>query len=145
MTGVSKWVLSRRRLIYGVGTNDADYVTAPMVEGKQKVCPYYRKWLGMLQRGYCPKFKAKMPTYQDCYVDNSWLLFSNFKKWMQSQDWEGKDLDKDLLMPGNKAYGPETCVFLDRGINNLLKPNAKGVSFDRFCGKFAANCYVEGH
>jgi len=144
VSGVSKWVLSRRRLIYGVGINDADYVTSPMIEGKQRVCPYYRKWLAMLQRGYCLKFKGKMPTYAGCSVDSSWLLFSNFKKWMQSQDWRGKDLDKDLLVPGNKVYGPETCVFLDRSINNLLKPNAKGVSFDRFCGKFAANCYVNG-
>ena len=39
---------------------------------------------------------------------------------MEKQDWEGKFIDKDLLFPGNKVYGPDTCVFVTRQLNNLF-------------------------
>ena len=39
---------------------------------------------------------------------------------MTSQDWEGKELDKDLLVPGNRLYSPETCIFISKKLNNLL-------------------------
>ena len=44
-----------------------------------------------------------------------------FREWMMSQDWEGKDLDKDLMIPGNKVYSSDTCVFIPHGMNNLIK------------------------
>ncbi|WCO82202.1 hypothetical protein vBPpSSYP_220 [Pseudomonas phage vB_PpS_SYP] len=43
-----------------------------------------------------------------------------FREWMMQQDWENKDLDKDLLLPGNKVYGPDTCVFVDKATNYFL-------------------------
>ena len=42
-----------------------------------------------------------------------------FKDWMENQDWEGNQLDKDLLFEGNKVYGPKTCVFVTRMVNNF--------------------------
>lgn len=39
---------------------------------------------------------------------------------MIAQPWEGRQLDKDLLMPGNKYYSPETCVFICQEVNKLL-------------------------
>tara|TARA_R110000851_G_C12735284_1_gene530225 strand:- start:113 stop:523 length:411 start_codon:yes stop_codon:yes gene_type:complete len=53
-------------------------------------------------------------------VVEEWLTFSKFRKWMIAQDWEGNQLDKDLLIEGNKMYGPETCVFVCRELNSLL-------------------------
>ncbi len=32
-------------------------------------------------------------------------------------------LDKDSLIPGNKTYSPESCVFVDIVVNNKHKPN----------------------
>lgn len=39
---------------------------------------------------------------------------------MEVQPWEGNQLDKDILHPGNKQYGPETCVFVTRKLNMFL-------------------------
>ena len=120
----------RRKLLYGVGINDSDYTTYKKTlieykDNKQKyntiwVCPYLSCWRSMLQRCYSEVYKKRQPTYKDCYVCDEWLTFSNFKSWMESQDWEGKHLDKDLLVCNNKVYSPETCVFVPRCINNFM-------------------------
>jgi hypothetical protein len=39
---------------------------------------------------------------------------------METQDWVGKQLDKDLLNKGNKVYSPKTCIFVSNRVNNLL-------------------------
>ena len=111
----------QRRLLYGVGINDAKYVVSYKDEqGRTQTCPYYRTWAGMLGRCFSSSFQAKRPTYSGCTVDASWKLFSNFKLWMQAQDWVGKVLDKDLLSWDNKHYGPSTCLFISHALNNLL-------------------------
>ncbi|AMR57359.1 putative restriction endonuclease [Pseudomonas phage vB_PsyM_KIL3b] len=111
---------SKPKLVQGVGTNDADYVVQPMVNGKQVVCPFYNRWYAMIKRCYSEKELKKHPEYRDKYVCSEWLLFSNFKAWMETQDWKGKHLDKDLLVQGNKVYSPETCVFVPAWLNSLL-------------------------
>src|SRR3990167_62339 len=110
-------------------------------------CPFYTRWVGMLERGYSLKFKDKAPTYKDCTVCEEWLTFSSFKAWMEQQDWEGKQLDKDLLVRGNKLYSPETCVFISRQVNNFLIERdfdrgdyLIGVSWYKAYSKFMANC-----
>lgn len=108
-------------LIYGVAINDADYrVIHTNTEGKQVKCPIYAKWMSMLTRVYDSKIHLKRPTYAGCSVHPDWLLFSNFRQWMLQHNWEGKHLDKDLLVPGNKEYGPNTCLFVSDALNNLL-------------------------
>lgn len=116
-------------LIYGEGINDSDYVVQlkeyQIIDGVKKqvvvwTCPFYTRWKGVLERCYSPKWHKKFPTYKECTVHESWKVFSNFKAWMENQDWEGKHLDKDLLLPGNKIYGPTTCVFVDPIVNLFL-------------------------
>lgn len=122
-----------KRLIYGVGINDSK---STYIEGKR--CKYYVTWKSMLQRCYSLKYKNKNPTYANCSVCDEWLTFSNFKAWMVKQNWEGKDLDKDILIEGNKIYSPETCFFISRRINTLLNVSKKrigslplGVTFNK--------------
>lgn len=122
--------LKRGKLVCGVGINDADYVVKVMetigyVDGKQRrrlvwICPSYRIWVNMLVRCYNEKFHTKNSTYKGCSVYEEWLTFSNFKAWMETQDWQGKQLDKDLITEGNKVYSPDTCVFVSVKINNFL-------------------------
>lgn len=110
----------QRKPILGFGINDADYIVQPRVNGKQYKCPFYVRWKSMIERCYSKKLHEKYPTYKDCTVCSEWLLFSNFKSWMEGQDWKGKQLDKDLLIQGNKVYSPSTCIFINLDINLLL-------------------------
>ncbi len=74
----------------------------------------------MLMRCYSEKYQAKAPTYAGCTVCDEWLMFSNFKGWMQTQNWLGLHLDKDILIRGNKIYRPEACAFVTLETNNFL-------------------------
>lgn len=108
-------------LLYGVATNDADYqVVYKDDQGKRVICPYYARWKAMLVRVYDPKYLSHSPTYEGCTLHPNWLMFSNFRKWMSLQDWPDKHIDKDLLIQGNKEYGPDTCLFISAALNNLL-------------------------
>ena len=74
----------------------------------------------MLNRCYGIKYQERQPTYNGCVVCDEWLTFSNFKAWMEKQGWKGKQLDKDLLKPGNKVYSPDTCIFVTKEVNVML-------------------------
>lgn len=112
--------LANRKLMCGVGINDAWYMVRREVNGKPQMCPFYKKWVGMLRRCYSKKWHSEHPTYKDCTVCDEWLTFSNFRSWMIGQDWQGKALDKDILVQGNKVYSPAFCIFVTQEINNLL-------------------------
>jgi len=137
-----------KRLIYGVGTNDSNYVTKPTtIDGFRIPCPFYVKWLDMLTRCYSEKLHKRTPSYIGCTVCADWLVFSKFKSWMIEQDWRYKELDKDLLIQGNKLYSPDTCLFIEKEINLLLTDRKKvqgklkkGVSFHKKTGKIRAQC-----
>jgi len=137
---------SKRKLVFGVGINDADYSVSPVTSlGKQVRCGYYKTWADMLRRCYDVNLKLKYPTYAECIVCEDWKYFSKFKSWMETQDWEGKQLDKDLLIRGNKLYSPDTCVFVELKINSFLLENDKtrgqypiGVSFHKIVGKYTS-------
>jgi len=120
--------IANRHPVFGVGVNDADYHTNLLVRGKKIMCPLYRRWADMLKRCYSLKYQKNQPTYIDCSVCDEWLVFSNFKRWMEKQDWQGKELDKDIINPGNKIYSPENCSFVDRSLNSLLndRKSARG-------------------
>lgn len=137
----------KRNLVFGVGINDANYIVGPTINGKQVWCEFYTQWTGMIKRCYSDHYHKLYPTYKECSVCEEWLLFSAFKNWMETQDWQGKDLDKDILIEGNKIYSPEGCVFVDHHTNNLLlyRSNYRGkyplgVYFHKSSGLFRAKC-----
>lgn len=111
-------------LVVGVGINDGEPVREYVFEnGKYKlvwICSFYRRWSDMLTRCYSEKYKIRQPTYVGCSVCEEWVVFSNFKSWMETQDYEGKHLDKDLLVCNNKVYSPETCCFVTKEVNSFL-------------------------
>ena len=149
--------LTTPKLVLGVGINDADYVVQKFeylgyVNGKRKYrlvweCPFYRTWENMLKRCYSDKFQERNPTYKGCSVSEEWERFSNFRGWMVLQDWEGKDLDKDLLFEGNKVYSVDTCVFVSRMVNSFTIDCGAvrgewmiGVYWNKRANKFKSQC-----
>jgi hypothetical protein len=146
-----------KKLVCGVGISDAGYVVkvteeVGYIEGKRKrktvwVCPFYRAWTNMLMRAYSDEYKARQPTYEGVTVCEEWHTFSIFKAWMETQDWEGKQLDKDILFSGNKVYAPEACVFVSSLVNKFLVSRAAarglykiGVHWVESKRKFKAEC-----
>ena len=150
-----------KKLKYGVAINDADYQTSifSIVKNSDGTrtfslewrCPFYKKWEDLIARCYSEQFKSRRPTYVGCSVCEEWLTFSNFKSWMETQDWRGKVLDKDFLSSkNNKVYSPETCVFIDPALNSFILDSAKsrgkylqGVDFHKHTQKFRARCGAE--
>lgn len=140
MTGIN---ISIRKPIFGIGINDADYVTKPYVTingtKKQVMCPYYSKWNSMIMRCYSDKYHIKKPTYIGCTVCNEWLSFMTFRSWMIQQtylDVDGKILvlDKDLLDKYNKIYSPSTCVFVTQAVNSFMNENDANRNEDGLIG-----------
>jgi hypothetical protein len=144
--------MKKPRKFYGVGINDANYVVYPTgPDGKRVRCPYYHTWMRMLQRAYCPKWHARNPTYIGVTVCEEWHSFMAFRAWMMTQDWQGKQLDKDIIAPGNKVYSPDTCVFVSQALNLLLLDRAAsrgewpiGVCWRKAHKKFRAQIATAG-
>lgn len=135
------------KLLFGVGLNDRKFPTYDLVNGVRVMSPYYRKWAAMLERCYSTYNEKKHITYQECYVAEEWLTLSNFRCWMESQDWQGNELDKDLLVKGNKVYSPDTCIFISHTVNAFVVDCGSerfglmtGISFHSKTNKFNAKC-----
>ena len=88
----------------------------------------YTVWKGVIGRSFNSDFKESFPHYKDVTVCEEWLNFQNFATWFYEQgfhnwkDMKGRSyqLDKDVLVKGNKVYSPETCCFVPSEINLLL-------------------------
>lgn len=101
----------------------------------------YYKWKNMIQRCYDKKVHKKYkPEYKDKSVCEEWLNYSNFKIWFDEHYVPSKnnqiDLDKDLLVQGNKVYSPETCVFLLHYQNTMFERSAKDKIYEKEDGTF---------
>ena len=93
------------------------------------------------------KYLESNPSYIDTSVCSEWLYATAFKKWMEQQDWHGKCLDKDIVVPGNKLYSPETCAFVLPATNKFVTARDAsrgdypiGVTLFKRTGKYKAQC-----
>ena len=145
------------KLVFGVGVNDLGYRTQvweelPKYGGKRVLksvfrCKYYTTWRNMLERCYSKKSLESRPTYNGTSVCSEWLSATAFKKWMEEQDWQGKSLDKDIIVHGSKLYSPETCAFVLNATNLFVTARDAsrgeypiGVSLYKPAGKYRALC-----
>lgn len=86
-----------------------------------KKAPAYRTWGNILMRCYDPSYSVRNPTYTGCTVAPEWHNFQVFAEWYHAQTiCKGWELDKDLIVKGNKVYSAETCSFVPQEINYLL-------------------------
>lgn len=108
-----------KSLVCGVGINDYDGQVK--INGEHLVS--YKFWRHMLKRCYSESSLKKNVAYIGCSVCDEWKYYTNFKKWFDEnapKDMSGYNLDKDLIVHGNKIYSPDTCCFLPRELNNML-------------------------
>ena len=105
--------------VCGVGIVGIKY---PISEGGVQI-KEYTLWNSMLKRCYSDFSKKKRPTYEGCKVSDKFKSYEYFYEWCYSQigfGVEGWQLDKDLLIKGNKIYSEDFCVFLPHEINTVL-------------------------
>lgn len=131
-------------LVLGVGLNDRRYPAK--VNGKHLM--EYHLWWHFLQRCYNRKVQEKHPTYIGCEASENFKNYSYFYEWAREQTGFGQkgfELDKDLILKGNKIYSEDVCLFLPSSLNLLLtsRKNLRGslpvgVSFHR--NGFQAQC-----
>ena len=83
----------------------------------------YTLWCSMLERCYSDVYKNKYQTYEGCEVSGNFLYYEYFYEWCNKQigfGVDGFELDKDLLIKGNKVYNENACIFIPQEINSLL-------------------------
>jgi hypothetical protein len=85
----------------------------------------YLIWSDMLRRCYDTELHEKRPSYKNCTVHKDWHNFQNFAKWFEENYIENYSLDKDILIKGNREYGPITCCFVPPDINILFANTIK--------------------
>lgn len=136
--------------IFGIGyIGEGKYKTRE----NYKLTKAYGTWHCMLQRCYEPYTINKHLTYIDCYVCDEWLCFQNFAEWYEENMYECNnecmELDKDILIKGNKIYSCDTCLLVPQRINTLfIKCDAKrgnlpvGVCWNKATNKFCAHCNI---
>lgn len=134
--------------VMGVGMVGTKYP----VKVNDKHLKEYVAWRGVIERCYDIEYKQNHTTYINVGCCEEWLYYENFYDWLHGQEnfykWYNGDkwnIDKDILIKGNKLYSPETCCLVPNRVNKLfIKSNAMrgglpiGVSKDR--GKFKALC-----
>ena len=138
--------------VCGVGVVDVDF----RVHIGKKAIWQYQLWQNMLERSFSDKLKLRRPSYQDVTCCDEWLSFANFLEWLNKEvGYSGKpsgfELDKDLIIKGNKIYSPEACSFAPTAVNSLLNDCGagrgeypQGVNYHKHTGKFVVQLSVDG-
>lgn len=111
------------KTVYGVGMIGKKYP----VSINKKITKEYTAWSGILDRCFEKDYKEKHPTYIDVTCCDEWLLYENFYEWLHSQENFDKwlngsrwNIDKDILIKGNKIYSSDTCCLVSANVNNLF-------------------------
>lgn len=129
-------------MVHKVGYNGGD---RSLIETNFKI---YQVWCSMLQRCYSQKNEVLKRNYKDCTVSEGFKHFPTFLEWWLEKS-KGVDiklqLDKDILVKGNKTYSEDTCALVPRDINMLCIKRDKargdlpiGVTYCKYSKKYKA-------
>ena len=86
----------------------------------------FQLWKNMLKRCYSEVSFKKSPSYEQCLTSETFNHYQQFKTWCNKQLGFGNtgwELDKDILVKGNKVYSEDTCCFVPPEINCLMTNN----------------------
>jgi hypothetical protein len=136
--------MGKSKGVYNIGYNSGGKHQVN-INGKQT--KVYTTWKSMFVRCYSKINLLDRPTYIGCYVINEWHDFQVFADWFYENYTDGWELDKDILVKGNKVYGPETCCFVPKEVNQIFTSVRKGkypigVSFHRNNQKFISQIKI---
>lgn len=107
----------------------------------------YSSWKRIIQRGRDGSAIQKVNTnYVGCSIHDDFLDFQKFANWHTQQigyNIAGYAIDKDILVVGNKEYGPETCILVPPVLNSFFvlaptKELPRGVRADPAGGGYRA-------
>lgn len=108
----------------------------------------YKTWNGILSRCYMSERQDNQQSYKECSVCEEWHNFQNFAQWYDDNYYEVEgdktQIDKDILVKGNKVYSPETCLLVPQKVNLLFVKGDKvgdlpiGVGRCETTGKYLA-------
>lgn len=94
-------------------------------------------WESMLERAYSDKYNQPQSSYFGTKVEEIWHSCQNFSEWVEGnrlsnlRDFNGEvyQLDKDILIPKNKTYSPDTCCFVPRELNSFFRNSYKSSEY----------------
>lgn len=136
-------------------TKSAGYIG----EGKYNTVEHrkiYSYWSSMINRCYLNNISDYTKViYKDIAVCEEWMNFQNFAKWHEDNYYEIDghimNLDKDILVKGNKVYSPDTCRYVPHRINTLFINGKRnrgkypvGVYYDKERNRFRVNINING-
>ena len=112
---------------------------------KTEMCRMYHN---MYDRCYSPAYHERSPQYKDCEICPEWLDDkNNFYDWVLENyytiDREQIDLDKDILVKGNKIYSPDTCIFAPHSINTYFENLTREPVYLQKLNKYRMDIWVE--
>lgn len=130
------------------------WAKAIYVDGRESKTKSYQLWRDMRKR--CASggpHQQGRPTYAGCEISEDFQDFQQFATWCQRQIGYGRpgyQLDKDLLVVGNKTYGADECAFVPAALNCFfLSPRGRKVDLPvgvvlGNCGRYRARMNVDG-
>ena len=106
---------------FGVGyIGEGEYMTSV----KSILNKEYNHWYNMIKRCYSKEFQNDNSSYMGCKMEEYLLNFQNFSEWIKSIYYEVPnevmEIDKDILIKGNKLYSRKTCIFVPQNINKIF-------------------------
>lgn len=109
----------------------------------------WQLWENMKQRCYSDKYHARSPQYKECSICDEWLDDrQSFFDWVDENYYtygnEQIDLDKDILVKGNKVYSPDTCIFAPHSINTYFENLTAKPKYIESLDKWKPSIYLEG-
>jgi len=109
--------------------------------GEGKYIPddiWYEYWRAMIER-VTIKNDGYHRTYFNVTICDEWYNYQIFAEWAENNYYEipnyKMQLDKDILIKGNKIYSPFNCVFVPDAVNSLF------VKADKTRGNYPIGVY----
>lgn len=107
----------------GSGKYQSEY----KIDGKRVKEPAYEVWRKIHLRA--GNYAGTHPAYEDVTVSKEWWCFQDFAEWFHENLYKVDDevmcVDKDILIPGNRVYGPDYCLIVPNRINEIFKNGDK--------------------